>query len=95
MDILALVISTLICLFVGVVIDTRMTATFREDVRRAEQLVRRMRAEHVVDNPRVLSQPLVPEQVMRLMTSQEVREVLQRPRIDEVVVLPEIRKPSP
>lgn len=95
MDILSLVISTLIGLFAGVFIDTRMRATFREDVRRAEQLVRRMRAEHVVDNPRVLSQPLVPEQVMRLMTSQEIGEVLQRPRIDEVVVLPEIRKPNP
>lgn len=91
MDIPPLVISTLICAFVGVLIDMRAAAMFREEVRRAEQLVRRMRAEHVVDNPRVLSQLLVPEQVMRLMTSQEIREVLQRPRIDEVAVLPAVR----
>lgn len=82
------VIIIVITAWVGIVLDRRMKATFHEDRRRAEQLVRHLPAERIVDNPRLLGQTGVPEQVMRLMTSQEIREILRRPPVDEIVVLP-------
>lgn len=81
-------ISIVLAGWVGITIDRTIMAAFHEDVRRAEQLVRSLPAEQIVDNPRLLSQAKVPEQVMRLMTSREVREILRRPPMDEVVVLP-------
>lgn len=81
-------ISIVLAGWVGIAIDRKIMAAFHEDVRRAEQLVRSLPAEQIVDNPRLLSQAKVPEQVMRLMTSREVREILRRPPMDEVVVLP-------
>ena len=81
-------ISILLAGLVGIAIDRKIRTAFHEDVRRAEQLVRRLSAEQIVDNPRLLSQAKVPEQVMRLMTGQEIREILRRPPINEIDVLP-------
>lgn len=76
---------------IGVALSVKMVKPLHEDLRRAEEIIRTLPAEQIVDNPHILSQPRVPELVRSLMTKQEIRDISARPPIDEVVLLPEMR----
>lgn len=76
----------------AVFIGRKTTASHREAVDRAEQIIRALSPEHIIDDPHILNQPEIPERMFSFMTKQQVRDILTRDLIDDVIVLPRVRK---
>ena len=76
----------------AVFVGEKTTASHRKAIDRAKQIIRTLPPERILDDPRILSQPEVPEQVLSFMAKQQVRDVLNRGTINEVIVLPRVRK---
>lgn len=95
MDIEFILDSLLFLIFFGglaVFIERKTTASHREVVDRAEQIMRALSPERIIDDPRILNQPEIPERMFSFMTKQQVHNILTRDPIDDVIVLPRVRK---
>lgn len=76
----------------AVFVGKKTTASHRETIDRAKQIIRILLPERILDDPRILSQPEVPERMLSFMAKQQVRDILNRGTINEVIVLPRVRK---
>lgn len=63
-----------------------------DDVERAKQLLCRLPAERILDDPRILCQPEIPEQISTFIAARRIRDILSRDPINEVSILPMLRQ---
>lgn len=54
----------------AVFIERKTIASHREVIDRAEQIIRALSPERIIDDPRILNQPEIPERVFSFMTKQ-------------------------
>ena len=78
----------------AVLVIRRLGEMYRDDVERAKQILRRLPIERIVDDPRILSQPEIPEQILSFITARRIRGILSRDPINEVTILPFIQQPD-
>ena len=92
MNLLPETLFSVLCSGAFVILVVRQAEkTHRGAVERAEQIIRCLSPERIVDDPRILSQPEVPERIWSLMMSKDVESTLKRAPVSEVVVLPSMR----
>lgn len=78
----------------AVLVIRRLGEMYRDDVERAKQILRRLPTERIVDDPRILSQPEIPEQMLSFIAARRVRGILSRDPINEVTILPFTQQPD-
>ena len=78
----------------AVLVMRKLAELHRDDVERAKQLLCRLPAERILDDPRILCQPEIPEQISTFIAARRVRDILSRDPINEVPVLPMMQKPG-
>ena len=78
----------------AVLVMRKLAELHRDDVERAKQLLCRLPAERILDDPRILCQPEIPEQISTFIAARRIRYILSRDPINEVPVLPMMQKPG-
>lgn len=78
----------------AVLVMRKLAELHRDDVERAKQLLCRLPAARILDDPRILCQPEIPEQISTFIAARRIRDILSRDPINEVPVLPMMQKPG-
>lgn len=91
---LTVLVSVAVFALLAVFVMRKLAELHGDDVERAKQLLCRLPAERILDDPRILCQPEIPEQISTFIAVRRIRDILSRDPINEVSILPMMQQPG-